>query len=209
MICRPLTTEEIEQMMETWKVASLNAMRMGFDGIQIHAHAGYLMDQFMSEIWNHRTDKYGGSFENRTRFFREIAEGIKEKCPKLAISARVGLFDIIPFIKGKDGVGKPMDWEGPYPYAFGGAGDGLNMDPDLKETAQFVKMLQSCGVELICATIGSPYYNVHMQRPAWYPVCDGYLPPENPLFLSYDPKQILYCLSFSSARSFGHSSRER
>ena len=63
MICRALTIDEIEEMMEHWKVAALNAVRMGFDGIQIHAHAGYLMDQFMSEIWNHRTDKYGGSFE--------------------------------------------------------------------------------------------------------------------------------------------------
>ena len=68
MICRPLSIEEIEEMMEHWKVAATNAVRMGFDGIQIHAHAGYLMDQFMSEIWNHRTDKYGGSFENRCRF---------------------------------------------------------------------------------------------------------------------------------------------
>ena len=171
---------EVEDIVKHFVHAAEIAYNAGFDFVDIkHAH-GYLGYEFLTAY--DRKGKYGGSFENRTRFFREIAEGIKEKCPNLAISARVGLFDIIPFIKGEDGVGKPMDWEGPYPYAFGGAGDGLNMDPDLKETAQFVKMLQSCGVELICATIGSPYYNVHMQRPAWYPVCDGYLPPENPLY---------------------------
>ena len=92
MICRALSTEEIEQMMENWKVASLNAVRMGFDGIQIHAHAGYLMDQFMSEVWNKRTDKYGGSFENRCRFTIETVEAIRSVVgPKFPITYRITL----------------------------------------------------------------------------------------------------------------------
>ncbi len=92
MICRPLTTEEIEKMMEAWKVAAGNAMKMGFDGIQIHAHAGYLMDQFMSEIWNHRTDKYGGSFENRCRFTMETVDAIRSVVgPKVPITYRISL----------------------------------------------------------------------------------------------------------------------
>jgi 2,4-dienoyl-CoA reductase-like NADH-dependent reductase (Old Yellow Enzyme family) len=56
------------------------------------------------------------------------------------------------------------------------------MDENLTEVVKFVKVLQDAGVKLICATIGSPYYNVHMQRPAYYPVCDGYLPMEDPLY---------------------------
>ena len=92
MICRPLTTEEIENMMEAWKTASRNAMMMGFDGIQIHAHAGYLMDQFMSEVWNHRTDKYGGSFENRCRFTMETVDAIRSVVgPKVPITYRISL----------------------------------------------------------------------------------------------------------------------
>ena len=92
MICRPLTIEEIEEMMEHWKVAALNAMRMGFDGIQIHAHAGYLMDQFMSEIWNHRKDKYGGSFENRCRFAIETVDAIRSVVgPNFPITYRISL----------------------------------------------------------------------------------------------------------------------
>jgi len=171
---------EVEDIVKHFVHAAEIAYNAGFDFVDIkHAH-GYLGYEFLTAY--DRKGKYGGSFENRTRFFREIAEGIREKCPNLAISSRVSLFDILPFVKGEDGIGIPMHWEGPYPYAFGGAGDGLNMDPDLKEPAQLVKMMQSYGVELICATIGSPYYNVHMQRPAWYPVCDGYLPPENPLY---------------------------
>lgn len=92
MICRALTIDEIEEMMEHWKVAALNAVRMGFDGIQIHAHAGYLMDQFMSEIWNHRTDKYGGSFENRCRFTMETVDAIRSVVgPGFPITYRISL----------------------------------------------------------------------------------------------------------------------
>ena len=92
MICRALTIDEIEEMMEHWKVAALNAVRMGFDGIQIHAHAGYLMDQFMSEIWNHRTDKYGGSFENRCRFAMETVDAIRSVVgPDFPITYRISL----------------------------------------------------------------------------------------------------------------------
>ena len=92
MICRALTIDEIEEMMEHWKVAAQNAVYMGFDGIQIHAHAGYLMDQFMSEIWNHRTDKYGGSFENRCRFTMETVDAIRSVVgPDFPITYRISL----------------------------------------------------------------------------------------------------------------------
>ncbi|MBR7127344.1 MAG: NADH:flavin oxidoreductase, partial [Lentisphaeria bacterium] len=76
-----------------------------------------------------------------------------------------------------------MKWEqATYPYAFGGDGSGMDMDENLTEVVEFVKLMQSYGIKLICATIGSPYYNVHMQRPAYYPVSDGYLMPEHPLY---------------------------
>ena len=92
MICRALTIDEIEEMMEHWKVAAQNAVYMGFDGIQIHAHAGYLMDQFMSEIWNHRKDQYGGSFENRCRFTMETVDAIRSVVgPDFPITYRISL----------------------------------------------------------------------------------------------------------------------
>jgi 2,4-dienoyl-CoA reductase-like NADH-dependent reductase (Old Yellow Enzyme family) len=58
----------------------------------------------------------------------------------------------------------------------------MNMDENLTEVVKFVKVMQEYGVKLICATIGSPYYCVHMQRPAYYPVADGYAMPEHPLY---------------------------
>ena len=171
---------EVEEIVRNYVQAAQVAQAAGFDFVDIKAAHGYLGHEFLTAI--DRPGKYGGSFENRTRFFREIAEGIRTACPALPLSARVSLFDIKPFVKGEDGVGRPMEWQGDYPYAFGGDGTGMDMDPDLKEPAQFIQMLQGYGVDLICATIGSPYYNVHMQRPAYFPVCDGYLPPQNPLY---------------------------
>ncbi len=176
-----VTDEEVGEIVKHFIKAAKIAQEAGFDFVDIkHAH-GYLGHEFLTAY--DRPGKYGGSFENRTRFFREIAEGIQKHVPGLDISARVSLFDIFPFVKGEDGVGHPMEWNGGrYPYAFGGDGTGMNMDPDLKETVQFIKLLEEYGVKLICATIGSPYYNVHMQRPAYYPVCDGYDMPEHPLY---------------------------
>lgn len=162
------------------RAAELSA-EAGFDFVDIKLAHGYLGHELLSAY--DRPGEFGGSFENRTRFFREIADGIRERCPALGISARVSLFDIMPFEKGPDNVGRPMAWTGGrYPYAFGGDGSGMQMDPDLKETVQLMELLRSYGVEMICATIGSPYYNPHMQRPAYFPVSDGYLMPEHPLY---------------------------
>lgn len=92
MLCRPLSIEEINQTMEDWKVATINIMRMGFDAIEIHSHAGYLIDQFLSPDWNHRTDEYGGSLENRCRFAVEIIKAIRSVAgPKYPILYRISL----------------------------------------------------------------------------------------------------------------------
>lgn len=75
--CHAMTKEEIAQMMEGFKFAAGLAQDAGYDAIEIHAHAGYLIDQFMSPVWNLRTDEYGGSPENCARFPKEIIQAIK------------------------------------------------------------------------------------------------------------------------------------
>jgi 2,4-dienoyl-CoA reductase-like NADH-dependent reductase (Old Yellow Enzyme family) len=99
----------------------------------------------------------------------------------LKIGVRLSTFDFAPFRAGPDGVGVPeVDGKaGCYPYAFGGDGTGLGID--LGEPIALVRMLSHLGVRLVCVTAGSPYYNPHIQRPAYYPPSDGYLPPEDPL----------------------------
>ena len=179
---RIVSDREVRELVGRFVHAAEIAQRAGFDFVDIKQAHGYLLHEFLSAV--DRPGPYGGSFENRTRFYREIVEGIRKACPSLGISSRVSLFDILPFQKGADGVGYPMDWPKatPYPYAFGGSGDGLTMDPDLTETTALLEMMRSYGETFICATIGSPYYNVHMQRPAYFPVADGYQMPENPLY---------------------------
>lgn len=79
--CRELTKEEIRTIVKKFGEGAFNAKRAGFDGVQIHAvHEGYLIDQFAIELFNQRTDEYGGCLENRLRFAREIVEEIKRRC---------------------------------------------------------------------------------------------------------------------------------
>ncbi len=176
-----VTDAEVGDIVRHYIAAAKIARESGFDFVDIKLAHGYLGHEFLSA--HDRKGSYGGSFENRIRFYREIAESILENVPGLELSSRLSIFDIIPFQKGEDGVGHPMAWNGEYPYAFGGDGTGMNMDPDLTEPAKLVHIMQKdYGVKLICATIGSPYYNVHMQRPAYYAVADGYAMPEHPLY---------------------------
>lgn len=92
VICRAMTRDEIKGAMNDFKVAAEFAKRAGFDGVQIHAHAGYLIDQFLSEVWNKRDDEYGGSFENRCRFALEAVDAIRSVVgPKYPITFRISL----------------------------------------------------------------------------------------------------------------------
>ncbi len=92
LICKEMTKDEIAESMEAWKTCAGNAVLAGYDAIEIHAHAGYLMDQFMSSIWNRRTDEYGGSLENRCRFAAEAVQAVRSVVgPKFPIIYRIAL----------------------------------------------------------------------------------------------------------------------
>ncbi len=79
--CRSISKEEIRSIVKSFGDGAFNAMRGGFDGVQIHAvHEGYLLDQFAISMFNLRTDEYGGSLENRLRFAKEVVEEIKSRC---------------------------------------------------------------------------------------------------------------------------------
>ncbi|NLM96536.1 MAG: FAD-dependent oxidoreductase [Halanaerobiaceae bacterium] len=77
ILCRPMTLEDIQKVIEGFERSATIAKNAGFDAIEIHGHAGYLIDQFMSEVWNKRDDEYGGSPENRARLPREIIRAIR------------------------------------------------------------------------------------------------------------------------------------
>src|SRR5882724_2090744 len=75
---RPLTLEEIPGLLEDYRRAAKNAMAAGFDGVQLHAANGYLIDQFLRDGTNQRTDRYGGSIENRLRLLTEVTQALVE-----------------------------------------------------------------------------------------------------------------------------------
>ena len=82
LICRELPTEGVKSLVKAMGESAKLAKNAGVDIIEIHAYGGYLIDQFTSAKWNHRTDEYGGSFENRQRFLREIVEEVRKACGK-------------------------------------------------------------------------------------------------------------------------------
>jgi len=75
---RALEIDEIQEIVEQYRQAAKNALAAGFDGVEIHSANGYLPDQFLRDGSNKRTDRYGGSPENRTRFLLEITESVTD-----------------------------------------------------------------------------------------------------------------------------------
>lgn len=73
---RPLATHEIPEVVEDYRLAAINAIEAGFDGIEIHGAHGYLLDQFMKDGINNRTDEYGGSLANRCKFLLKVVKSI-------------------------------------------------------------------------------------------------------------------------------------
>jgi NADPH2 dehydrogenase len=173
-----LTDDDVSRLIEDFVTAAKLAADAGYDFVDLkHCH-GYLGHEFLSAV--DRPGKYGGRFENRTRFLTEIVAGIRSVAPRLEIGVRLSAFDFVPFRSGPDGMGVPETWgNGEYRYAFGGDGSGTGID--LTEPIQFLKLLVKLGIKLVCTTAGSPYYCPHIQRPAIFPPSDGYLPPEDPL----------------------------
>ncbi len=79
---RPLTQDEIRNLVEAHIEASVRAKEAGFDGVDIHCAHGYLIPEFFSPLFNQRSDEYGGDLPGRTRFLQEIARGIKARLGK-------------------------------------------------------------------------------------------------------------------------------
>jgi len=127
---REMTTAECEAMTKKFVVGAVLAKTAGFDGVEVHAAHGYLVNQFLSPYTNKRTDKYGGNFTNRMRFLTEIILGIRYACPGFPISVRISADE---FIEG-----------------------GLK----LEDTVKIARYLESIGVSVLnvsCGTYESGY----------------------------------------------------
>jgi 2,4-dienoyl-CoA reductase-like NADH-dependent reductase (Old Yellow Enzyme family) len=172
---QPITDDELDELAAAFVHAGVLADRAGFAFVDVkHCH-GYLLHELLSAV--DRPGRYGGDLDGRTRFARTVVAGLRERAPDLVVGVRLSVFDMSPY-GSTDGRATPLATT-PYPYAFGGDDTGLGID--LREPSQFLDLLAADGVRLVCTTAGSPYYNPHVQRPAYFPPSDGYAPPEDPL----------------------------
>lgn len=124
-----LETEEVEALVDAFGRAAVFLRIAGVDAVQLHGHEGYLLDQFQSKLWNHRTDKYGGSLEDRLRFPIEIINTLKARLGSdFPVIYRYGLTH---YIKG----GREIDEALEMARRFEAAGvDALEVDAGCYET---------------------------------------------------------------------------
>jgi 2,4-dienoyl-CoA reductase-like NADH-dependent reductase (Old Yellow Enzyme family) len=171
-----MTDREIETVIEHFIQAAEMSQQAGFDFVDLKHSHGYLGHEFLSAYT--RPGPFGGSFENRTRFLREMVRSIRKRAPGLRLGVRLSAFDMPPFYPGPDGVGRPEDAAYPYPF---GADPADPLQVNLDETVRFLTLLEELGIGLVNLSAGNPYVNPHIGRPAMFPPSDGYKPPEDPL----------------------------
>lgn len=174
-----LSDDELDALVDDFVHAAALAHQAGFAFVDVkHCH-GYLGHELLSA--RERAGRYGGDLGGRTAFLAAVVERIRTEVPHLAVGVRVSAFDVVPYAPDAEGLGVPDPLAGSdgYPFAFGGDGTGHGID--LTEPKRFLDRCADLGVGLVCTTAGSPYYNPHVQRPAYFPPSDGYTPPEDPL----------------------------
>ena len=143
----PVVTDEyLDALPEKFGEAAALAKEAGFDGADVKCCHKYLFSELLSAY--HRPGRYGGSFENRSRLFLDsIRAAAIHGDRNFVIASRFGAFDCIP-----------------YPWGFGMDRDDP-AKPDWEEPDRLYRLMAECGVRLCDMTLGSPYYNPHVNRP--------------------------------------------
>jgi 2,4-dienoyl-CoA reductase-like NADH-dependent reductase (Old Yellow Enzyme family) len=164
-----LSDDDLDALVGTYVDAATLAADAGFHFVDVkHCH-GYLLHELLGAV--DRPGTYGGSFEHRTTFLRRVADGIRSRIPGLSVGVRLSAYDVAPYEAGDDGVGVPV----------AEAADVARYSFLLDDAHRFLDLCSELGIGVVCITAGSPYYNPHVQRPAFFPPSDGYTPPEDPL----------------------------
>ncbi len=154
---REMTVPEIEEFVEAFAICAKKLKDAGVDGVEIHAvHEGYLLDQFTLKYVNKRTDKYGGSLENRYRFATDIVKAIKRECGEdFPVSLR---YSVVSKTKGfRSGALPGEEYE--------------EVGRDMAESEQAVKLLEEAGYDMLNCDNGT--YD------AWYWAHPPIYMPEN------------------------------
>jgi len=176
-----LSDDDLQTIADQFVAAAQLAAKIGCDFVDLKQCHRYLMSELLAA--KNRPGNYGGSFENRTRLIREIASRIHEAAPGLILASRFNAYDGIPYRgegTGEDFVGVPCAHQLPLQMAFGVNPDN-HLEPDLTEPIALARLLKDAGLSLLNVTMGNPYANPHVVRPAEFPPVDGYHCPEHPL----------------------------
>lgn len=130
---RELSTAEVEEVVRAFAKSAELAVKAGFDVLEIHGAHGYLINEFLSPITNRRLDKYGGSFENRTRILREVATAIRDVIPSgMPLFLRISATE---WLEGRPVAAELGTW-------------------DMESSLKLVKMLPELGVDFLDVSSG-------------------------------------------------------
>jgi 2,4-dienoyl-CoA reductase-like NADH-dependent reductase (Old Yellow Enzyme family) len=172
-----ITDDDLCRLQDKFVAAAHLAFQIGFDFVDIKQCHRYLLNELLAA--RRRPGRFGGSFENRTRFAREVFGRIRAESPHLVLATRLNVFDGLPFSKG----GEDLDFESdnrPLDTCWGTNSYEPHL-PSLDEPIAYLRLLEALGVSLVSVTMGNPYASPHLLRPFEYPPPDGYESPENPL----------------------------
>ncbi len=157
-----ITDQELERLEDAYVEAARCAWRAGLEAVDVKACHRYLVSELHASH-TRENSRYGGSFENRTRLFRNVVLKIRDAVPGLVVTSRMNVYDAMA-----------------YPYGFGVDKDDA-AKPDLSEPIELVRFLKSAGAPLVNVTIGNPYYNPWVNRPFDLPIAGAPSPTESPL----------------------------
>jgi 2,4-dienoyl-CoA reductase (NADPH2) len=159
----PVVTDEVLfEIQDDFVDAADKAAAAGFDGVDIKACHGYLVSELLA-AFTRTGSKYGGPFENRSRFLVETVRRIRRDVPRLLVTCRLSVADMIPF-----------------PYGFGMRPDRPET-PGLKEPKELLGRLAKEGLRFLALSMGVPAWKAHFGRPFDKPAPGGVVPDEHPL----------------------------
>ena len=165
----------LDALQERYVEAAVLAYDAGFDFVDVKQCHTYLLNELLAA--RDRPGRYGGDFEGRTRFIREVFAAIRNCVPDLILGTRLNVYDGPPYSGEPGALGQPT-------VAGASAWGSSDLDPltpNLTEPLRLIGVLKDLGVAIVNVSMGSPYYNPHIGRPFERAPIDGYTPPEHPL----------------------------
>ncbi len=158
-----VTDDELERIEDAFVDAARLAFDVGFDAVDVKSCHRYLINELLAA--HTRPGRYGGDYENRTRFLKNVVGKIRSELgADASVAVRLGVYDGIA-----------------YPYGWGVKPEEGSREMDLTEPLRLIGELRGMGVRLVNVTMGNPYHNPHVNRPYFKTIEDMGESPENPI----------------------------